>query len=682
MDRDRRLPIRLLSIGGVMLVALIASGVGSQDDPYEPARSLDDPRLGRLRQASASWGSRQGPRREVVDLVCLVPDAATFLEALASWDDSHWFPILIEDVEYTSKFLRAFRPSRVVRYPSRARPVEGEQRWSLAQAGVGRSWVASGARAEDASRLPANLNRTPPGVVLSNPGSPTLTGAAALAAGRFQPLLRWESEKGFDDRLSNADAQALARDLQRTVSRVVPRFGQLGDDCDFLTLGLDYPYFYEGKGVTAEPGPAAFDDLIGRHLDVAREDQVRIRWAFTGRLIGDEVQSAYAAMCSLFLSPETAAMVSAYGENPPFGQFQQKPAEDLLKDLIPVTRLDRNRSSLEGWHSFFDPVNRFGLVLINSSGGPGDFDLSGPKRGKALDVPFSEPVVVSMIHSFSAARPKDLNTIAARWLASGAYIYYGSAQEPYLTSFRTPELLVNLLSRGVPMGAATRLLPEESPPFGNCWRLVYLGDPLFRFEATPDRQRLGSWSIVDDWKTYEIPETPASAEDPFAVLSWAIRVSLDSASKGEPATELMIKALQAIDRDAFDDSLRVYRDLLLADALSQHDRLDVLAEELGRWPADSLGKAALRWLETARVASLQRALAADDWDQAASIWEATVRSSSSVNLVETLTDRVRPPKDQEARAVTWKTILERTRASLENEKVAKVVDKELDRLGE
>ena len=60
--------------------------------------------------------SRRGPRRVVVDQVCLVPDVPSFFEAIAAWDEGHFFPILIDEPAWTLPFLRAFRPARVVRY--------------------------------------------------------------------------------------------------------------------------------------------------------------------------------------------------------------------------------------------------------------------------------------------------------------------------------------------------------------------------------------------------------------------------------------------------------------------------------------------------------------------------------------------------------------------------------------
>src|SRR5262249_13823235 len=143
---------------------------------------------------------------------------------------------------------------------------------------------------------PAELEpAAPPGVVVSSPDSPALAGAVALAAGRFQPLLRWETPKSAAGVLTDAEAHELAPGLETLVSAHVPRYDRLGDDCDFVTLAGDYPYRYQQGGSVN-----AFDDLI---LRTAGNDR---RWGFAGRVMGDAVRSAYVAMCSLFLRPTSA----------------------------------------------------------------------------------------------------------------------------------------------------------------------------------------------------------------------------------------------------------------------------------------------------------------------------------------------------------------------------------------
>src|SRR4051812_19953634 len=186
MPRPPRRP--LLVAATFLILATAARG-------QSPA-SLQDPRLAGIRRASAVWDVRQGPTRRVVDQVCLVPDVATYYEAIASWDDRTWFPVLIEDVELTLKFLRAFRPARVVRYPGRARPIEPGKEWDAAIGAVGAAWSPDDGSVPG-NRPPATLGVMPPGVILARPESPSLPGLVALAAGRFQPLVRMDSAKGF-----------------------------------------------------------------------------------------------------------------------------------------------------------------------------------------------------------------------------------------------------------------------------------------------------------------------------------------------------------------------------------------------------------------------------------------------------------------------------------------------------
>jgi len=83
----------------------------------------------------------------------------------------------------------------------------------------------------------------------------------ALAAGRFQPILRWDVEKRFGDILTNDEARELAASLESKVAACIPSYHGMGDNCDFVTLAGDWPYRYNPQSV--QEGPKAFDDLIG-----------------------------------------------------------------------------------------------------------------------------------------------------------------------------------------------------------------------------------------------------------------------------------------------------------------------------------------------------------------------------------------------------------------------------------
>ncbi len=83
--------------------------------------SILDPRMGVLLRAADQWRQSAGPERTVIDQVYLVPDLASFLDLIATWDEHSFFPILIDDPAWTLPFLRAFRPARVVRIASEPR---------------------------------------------------------------------------------------------------------------------------------------------------------------------------------------------------------------------------------------------------------------------------------------------------------------------------------------------------------------------------------------------------------------------------------------------------------------------------------------------------------------------------------------------------------------------------------
>ena len=146
-------------------------------------------------------GGRRGPRRMVVDQVCLVPDVPSFFEAIAAWDERHFFPILIDEPAWTLPFLRAFRPSRVVRYvprgddgraASQSTRRQGPDRpprmalWRAAIGAVARAWsdpsVPDGKTPTRRLAAP-RIGSDAPGLVLTAPDSPMLAGAVALAAG-------------------------------------------------------------------------------------------------------------------------------------------------------------------------------------------------------------------------------------------------------------------------------------------------------------------------------------------------------------------------------------------------------------------------------------------------------------------------------------------------------------------
>jgi hypothetical protein len=640
---------------------------------YQITASTADPRLSDLRRGAAQWTLRAGPSRRVVDMVCLVPDVPTFYEALAAWDEDRFFPILIDDVELDLKFLRAFRPARVVRYPGRGKPIEPGGEWSRAVQAVGDAWSAPGAPAESRTlgdRTPERLGRTPPGVVVGHDESPALPGLAALAAGRFQPMVRLDSPKPYSIPLNAAEAEAFSDALDAALRPVVPRFDRLGDDCDFLTLAGDYPYRY----VDAKAATLAIDDRLGR-------DRSGRRWAFAGRLMGEPRRAVYAAMCSLFLRPDSALFFDTYSETAePWKYWSLRNASPRLAPLVRVTlTIPEPRATLAAWHGALAPPGRSGLFFVNSQGSPRTFALTAG-GAHALDVMPGGPAVVSMIHSYSASDPTDPDSIAGRWLAQGAFLYHGSMDEPYLLAFRPPAVVAALLADGVPFAAAVRPMPTE--PFGEPWKLVVLGDPLYtiaRMEAP--RPRAQDAPTPPEWIPYTSTPPPAPDAPEASRLAWAVNAALfETTARAADSSAGIVAVLRSIDRGRLPENLRPVFDDLMAVLLYGLGQLDALRATVAAVPKAERTPVATRLALAATLADLSRALAAQDFDRACAAWSALIRSEADAEFKRAVTSRLGPLADAPSRRDVWRARLRSTLGGGAAADVRDVITAELKRI--
>jgi len=536
---------------------------------------------------------------------------------------------------------------------------------------------------ESAGLPPRGLGATPPGLVLTEPEAPMLAGAVALAAGHFQPLVRLQparaspGEQGdsvrpprFGDVLTLEKAWRLARGVEARVASVKSRYAQLGDDCDFLTLADDWPFRF---AVDAEDGPIrgpyALDDLIGRRLERGLKagwwNRARRRWAFTGRLLGDPAASVARAMGALFVQPRSALLWNTYGGGRPWSDYAMGLAASDLSRAIPgagaVVHRAARQADLASWHRSVDPVNRFGLVLVNSWGAPDMFAISGGS-GRPSDVPRGVPTAVAMIHSFSAADPTDPQTIAGRWLAQGAFVYFGAVDEPFLLAFRTPGLVAELMAAEVPFVAA--LKQGELEEFGFPWRLVYLGDPLYRLQnetIAPDRPAIGvmaqPWGgarvAPSDWRTI----APEYANWPVAEIAartagstqtvgrrvfdsederlrWCLDAAIgDLAGPASPGASSpsrdWLGVMREIRRDRLDRGLRPLFDDLLIDALGEVGAGHELLRRLGRIPPAECGPRVWQALETCGMERLARLAQERDpaggFGGALELWDQVIR---------------------------------------------------------
>ncbi len=637
----------LLLAGLLAAWGLAAAAPARSQQEMRLSTSRLDPALSELRRASAQWTLRSGPTRRVIDQVCLVPDAATFYEALATWDDTHYFPILIDDVELDLKFLRAFRPARIVRYPGRGKPIEKEEAWDRAVAAVGEAWSPNDAPADarfKGDAKPVRLGKTPPGAVVGRPGSESLPGLAALAAGRFQPMIRLDSPKGFGDRLQVEDLTAFLGGLDTALRAKLPEFARLGDDCDFLTLAGDYPYVFNGP-----KGALAVDDVVGRGGANGE------RWAYAGRLMGDARQSVYAAMCSLFLRPEAALLFDGYSETDEQKKlWGLRQAAARLAPVLPIRLVGGHpNASAVAWHAATDPTNRFGLVLVNSHGSPTMFHVMNGSL-HALDVMPSVPAAVSMIHSYSAADPREPGQIAGRWLAQGAFLYHGSMDEPYLPAFRLPTLVADLLSAGMPIAAALR--PTRGEPFGQPWKLVVLGDPLYTIRRVElEGPRLRDYPSTPEWVVYILsPPPPPDAPEPTR-LGWAVNAALlHTTSSGADPSDRILAVLRSVDRARLTPPFRAIYDDLKAVLEYQTRQFEALRTEVAAIPAAERTAVAARLALSGTVAEFQAALARKDFERAAALWAELLRGEGDGDFKKLVTGRLGTLADTPSRRDIWR----------------------------
>lgn len=686
---------------GLVLVS-VAGGCAKAQDERRPPTSLYDTRMGEVRRASVKWDRQHGPSRKVIDQVVLVPDLAAFLEAISAWDDLNYFPVLIDDAELAPKFLRAFRPARILRFPNRPKAIENKVLWAESVRAVGRSWGRDQAgppeillpptppRTGDLPRskavilagprgdlIPTWLGATPPGVVISNATSPSLAGAVALAAGRFQPLLLLES--AAKKTLSEEEAKKLARDIEGIVAEVLPKYAGLGDQCDFLTLAAPYPDRFAIGGSGLKAGVAAFDDLAGRDLETLR------RWAYAGRLSGDPAESAYRAMCALFLQPRTALLFDGYDENDAdFRPYAMRLASPRLPQEIAATLVSGTKADVTTWHRQEDPLNEFGLVYVNTSGNPTNFNLAAATLAYSADIPASVPAVVVMNHSHSAADPDNPATLAGAWLSGGAYLYFGALNEPYIQSFRTPGLVTSLLHEGLPIAAAVRMGPDENPAFGTPWRLHLLGDPLFRIDFREARApRWPSLDLTDNWPRYAEESAPPPDATEGTKLAWAAKTTFLDAAKGDalPLRPALETALIGIRRDALPASLRPILDDLRIDALPRSKgRADDLLASLAAVPAPEAAPNVVRTVLSARFAGIRRAVGRKEWNASLSLWELIERSSAPLEIKEASLKMVGGVASQTGHAILWKTRLANALEGRESSPETKHLRDELGRL--
>ncbi|MEZ5988867.1 MAG: hypothetical protein R3F30_07040 [Planctomycetota bacterium] len=431
-----------------------------------PTRLLE--RQARRAAKATAWLEALPEPRPVRDLLVVVEDRAGFAHALRGWAAGPIHPILFLDAVWLPRFLAAFKPAKVVFVPASG---EACGRAELEAA------VAKARGEGDGAGKPA------PGLVLSSEGSAQCEAALALAAGHRQRLTLDFEGADHGKVLDAAGMDALRARLRGVVEGLGVQAFDLCDDLDLVTLAVDLPYRWLAGG-EVDPGPLSVDD------DLCRDDD-ELRWAFTGRLVGDRDEALYMAMCALFLRPGEGFLFSRYNtEKEPWSRYSTAKARAVLGEKFPCTEVGPPDATLETWRERFGfERNLAGLVHVNSSGGPRAWStIEG--QGDSDDVPETVPAIVSYVHSFSAADPWDPDTIAGRWLRNGAYAYFGAMHEPYLDAFvPIDRVWSRSLDDGMPLAMAQASFAGEGR--WRPWKLCFLGDPLLVLDLR-ERERVAA----------------------------------------------------------------------------------------------------------------------------------------------------------------------------------------------
>jgi hypothetical protein len=408
----------------------------------------------------------------VLSTVVIVRDAASYCEAIKQWTPAIRFPILIDDnsiqsQENIARFVRAFAPETVVRFASASASNTWNANRDLIHDALAASWSAAGADPEALKAAWRQASHTPPGVVVANENDPAWTAALALAAGRGQ-LLTWVGDdlapRDLHKWWTAEGAAALDKHLQDIVSRAGLAWSDLGDTIDAITVCSSLPNVFE---ITPKEARATMDRLGRLRPDAPN------RWAWAGQVFGNPQEAAYRAMCGLFLEADSAWLFDSYPKSAPWSLFSLTQSKAAFEQVqLKTTIFETPGASPALWRTEARKPLDTGIVFVNTKGNADFFELEG---GLAYcgDLPWLlRPAAVHFVHSWSMQTPMSRDTLGGRWLERGAYLYYGSTNEPMLQGFTPCPRVAALLALGASFAGACR------NDVGPTWKLTVVGDPL------------------------------------------------------------------------------------------------------------------------------------------------------------------------------------------------------------
>ena len=518
-----------------------------------------------------------------------MPDAATYLAEVSRWSLRGRWPVLLADDHLAPMFIRRFRPARVILRDPVGEPLPDSGRRQAVTEAIIRVWGGDPAKHTLRDVFEAR-DHIPPGVVVASMADPAWTAALALAAGRGQPVLWLDESLGRPNQ--TLDRERLAR-LQTGIARGLAETGyaydRLGDAIDAITVCRALSGRVAAGGKANGNDRLAITDTLGRGPNGAR-------YAFAGWIFGDETRCAYAAMCSLFLDRSRYWLYNTYPDTGAWASFGvDAPAATLRAAGFDATTFSGRAAVTRAWLARLAGGISTDVLVMNSKGNAGFFDL-GDGRAYSGDVPvLNEPVALHLVHSWSLRSPDTRSTVGGQFLAHGVYAYVGSVQEPNLQAFVPPAALVKRWVAGVPFLIAARHWNETAP-----WRINTIGDPLML--CRPAARAAQRW--------------PAEADDPGVDLAEQVKTLMlqaDADATGEAYGEA-IAALSLLGAD--DVAARMWRlaesngaaDAASAEALGALFRVRAVDDFARAWQAapsrDDLAVTMLWHLMTPRLAVL------------------------------------------------------------------------------
>jgi hypothetical protein len=463
-----------LALPLALLIAPLALGQATPTAPAptSAARPSESPPAAKAAVALGQRVRELQKKSSVLSTVVIVRDGASYCKAAEQWTPTQRFPVLIDDnslqsQENIARFVRAFGPETVVRFASDTPSNNWNANRDLVHSALAASWSAAGSDPEALKAAWRAAAHAPPGVVVANENDPAWTAALALAAGRGQ-LLTW-----IGDDLAPRDlhkwwtaegAAALDKHLQDIVSRAGLAWSDLGDTIDAITVCSALPNVFE---ITPKEARATMDRLGRLRPDAPN------RWAWAGQVFGNPQEAAYRAMCALFLEADSAWLFDSYPKSAPWSLFSLTQSKAAFEQIqLKTTVFETPGATPALWRTEARKPLEAGLIFVNTKGNADFFELEG---GLAYcgDLPWLlRPAAVHMVHSWSMQSPMSRDTLGGRWLERGAYLYYGSTNEPMLQGFTPCPRVAGLLALGASFAGACR------NDVGPTWKLTVVGDPL------------------------------------------------------------------------------------------------------------------------------------------------------------------------------------------------------------